>query len=79
MSSRELEERMENELADKVAATLGIARDELDLLQWEIEPLESDDGHPYGSIIRFSEGSDPEILAKINGLQNNSWIQVGII
>lgn len=59
MSSRELEERMESETADQLAAMLEITRAELDRLIWEIEPYESDDGTPHGTIVRFAEGSAP--------------------
>jgi hypothetical protein len=77
MSSRLLEERQEREQAEAVAAALGISPSDLQELDWTIEPHESDDGVLYGYNIYFGQGSDPEILARIQGLTDGRWVRIG--
>ncbi|WP_029083881.1 MULTISPECIES: hypothetical protein [unclassified Bradyrhizobium] len=77
MSKELLEERHEREQAEAVASALGISTDELDELDWRLEPHESDDGLLYGHNVYFGEGSDPEILKRIDGLVNGKWVRIG--
>lgn len=77
MSSRQLEEIQEQQQAEAVAAALGISVDDLDQLEWELSPHESDDGMLYGYNVEFGEGSDPDTLARIPGLINGSWVRIG--
>jgi hypothetical protein len=77
MSSPLLEERQEREQAEAVAAALGIAPSDLQELDWTIESHESEDGVLYGYNVYFGEGSDPEILAGIQGLTDGRWVRIG--
>ena len=77
MSSRQLEEKAERDQALAVAKALGVTIQELNDLEWSIEPCESDDGVPYGNNITFGEGSDPAILKKIPGAIEQGWVRVG--
>jgi hypothetical protein len=76
MSNRQLEERQEREYAAKVAAALGISVEDLDRLEWSIDESGSD-GAVHGYNVNFDEGSDPAILAKIEGLVHGRWIRIG--
>ncbi|MCV0404579.1 MAG: hypothetical protein K5924_12865 [Chloroflexi bacterium] len=76
MSSRELEDRNERNQNEAVAMALGISANDLDQLDWRLEDHASDDGLLYGHNVYFGEGSDPEILAKIDGLTNGEWVRI---
>jgi hypothetical protein len=76
MSSRELEDRNERNQHEAVAMALGISANDLDQLDWRLEDHASDDGLLYGHNVYFGEGSDPEILAKIDGLTNGEWVRI---
>lgn len=78
MSSRQLEEIMEERQANAIAEELGIGREELDLLQWEIEENSSSDGLVYGYIIRFHDTSEEDILAKISDLRDGCWVPISL-
>jgi hypothetical protein len=77
MSSRQLEELQEREQAQALASTLKISIDDLDRTVWDLVPHESEDGLIYGYNVEFSEGSDPEVLARISGLVHGSWVRIG--
>lgn len=79
MSSRQMEDRQEQQYAQKVASVLGISIDDLNVLVWEIDENTTEDGGFTGYNITFAEGSDPEILAQIAGLVDGRWIRVGPI
>ncbi len=51
------EERQEREFAQQIADALGIALDDLDDTQWEVDENASDDGVVYGYVVNFAEGS----------------------
>ena len=80
MSSDRMAEQRERELAVAVAGELGISVDELDELEWEIHPHESNDGALYGYNVEFGEGSDPAFWraslaswrAHVSGLDQSS-------
>jgi hypothetical protein len=74
---RLLEEQQEQHQAEAVAAALGISMDDLDELVWRLEPHESGDGLVYGNNVYFGEGSDPEILARIDGVIDGKWVRIG--
>jgi len=67
MSSRQLEDRLDQEQLKAVAAALEISADELSDLDWQIEELASDDGHPYSNLVSFGVDTPDEVLAKIGG------------
>jgi hypothetical protein len=77
MSSRQLEERQEAEFIAWVASEVGLTVDELTTLDFEVDEITGNDGTAYGHTVTFDEGSDPEILAKVRGLQGDSWVQIG--
>ena len=77
MSSRQLEEQQERRFNAWVAEELGLSLDELEGLDWSIDESDGNDGAVYGHIITFDDGSDPDILAKIDGLQDGRWVQIG--
>lgn len=77
MSNRQLEDRYEQEQAKAVAAALGISADDLDQLEWRLEPHESSEGLLYGHNVYFDEGSDPEVLKRIRGASDQGWIRIG--
>lgn len=77
MSSRQMEELQDQRYAAAVAEALGISVDDLNETEWEAVPHESDDGVLYGYNVEFSEGSDPDVLARIPGLVDGSWVRIG--
>jgi hypothetical protein len=77
MSNTQLGERQEREQAEAIAAALGITADELEGLDWTIDDHASDDGLVYGHNIYFGENSDPDVLARINGLIDGRWVRIG--
>lgn len=58
----------------KLANSLGISEEELELLNYEIDSDESNDGFTFGYIVRFDEGNDPSIIRKIKGLTSGSYV-----
>ena len=77
MSSRELDDIMEDRQADAVAEALGISREDLAALEWRMEDHTSSDGLLYGHIIYFEDESDSEVLARVPGLQDGNWVRIG--
>jgi len=77
MNSRELEGRQEREHNARMATALGISPEEPSLLDWDYDTDQSDDGVLYGYIVTFAEGCDPQILAKIAGLEEGRWVRIG--
>jgi hypothetical protein len=77
MSSRELEDRYDNDQHEAVANALGNSTEDLEQLDWRLDDHESDDGLLYGHNVYFGEGSDPVILEKIDGLNNGEWVRIG--
>ena len=59
-----------------LAGELGISDSELELLEWEIQEVASDDGLIYGYVLTFYENSPSEILEKIDGLSDDLTIRV---
>jgi len=72
MSSRQMEERAEQRQTEILAEELGLTVEELDTVGYELEKFCSDDGHPYGILVRFLDESQKRILGKIKGLSNMS-------
>jgi len=75
MSSRELEDRQEKMVEERVAKELGITPEELSDTAYEIIDNSSDDGLIYSYFIVFSEESPKNILEKI-GVDENNQIEV---
>lgn len=72
MSSRQLEERDEEEQNQRLAEQLGLTVDELDTLAPDIDTNESNDGLIYGHILNFHRDSPKNLLAKVIGLPPGS-------
>lgn len=62
----------------RLAAELGITDDDLELLEWETLENSSDDGLPYDYVLTFDESCPPEILEKIDNLDEDRTIRVGV-
>jgi len=75
MSSRELEDRQEKMVEERVAKELGITPEELRETAYEIIDNSSDDGLIYSYFIEFSEESPKDVLEKI-GVDENNQIEV---
>lgn len=82
MSSRQLEERYEQEQSERLAAHLGLTVDELDQLSPDIDTNESNDGLVYNHVLNFHSESPKELLAKVVGLEPGSltmWVELGVL
>jgi hypothetical protein len=77
MSNREFEDPEERELLEWVASQLGITPKELSEQDCSIEEDPGEDDDIYGYNVKFGPGSDPEVLARIRGLQNGNVAFVG--
>ena len=76
MSSRQLEEKQEEESNKKLAEILGIEYDDLIQLDWEVYTNESKDGLIYSHLLQFNEDSPKNILDKIEGLDQDYTIHL---
>ncbi len=54
----------------RLASTLGISYEELDCLEWDIHEDRSNEGLLYNYRIEFYDGSDSEILKRVQGLED---------
>lgn len=79
MGSWQLEEKTEEQQAQAVASELGISREDLDLLDWEIEEDRSSEGLLYGHIIHFRDTSHDAILSGIKGLVGGNSVRIGLL
>ncbi|KKO66109.1 hypothetical protein VM94_00449 [Janthinobacterium sp. KBS0711] len=81
MSSRQLEERYEEERNLRLAEHLGLTAEELDTLEPDIDTNESADGLIYCYILNFHRDAPKELLAKVIGLAPGSrtmQVELGI-
>lgn len=60
----------------RLASELGITDEEIELLEWDVQNNNSDDGLIYDFVLTFDESCPPEVLAKIKGLSDNLAIHV---
>lgn len=77
MSSRQLEEKLENEQHNKLAKVLEITPDELSQTEYEIDSNKSKDGVIYDYFVVFDEKSSKEVLNKIKGIDDNRTVSLG--
>ncbi|GHE80225.1 hypothetical protein GCM10011501_05080 [Thalassotalea profundi] len=61
-----------------LAIELGITNEELEELDYEVYENASNDGLIYDYVIQFSQHNDPELLAKISGLDEYNAIRVSV-
>lgn len=67
-------------LEDALADELGVDRETLDDLVYDLDPHETSDGMHIGYNVTFDvEASDPDALAKVQGLVNGTWIRIGLL
>ncbi len=76
MSNRQLEQKYENEQHQKISEVLGITLDELSQTDFEISTNESDEGLVYNLLVVFADSSSDEVLAKIEGLDENRTVRL---
>jgi len=76
MSSRQLEQKYEEEQHQKISEVLGITLDELSQTDFEISTNESDEGLVYNLLVVFADSSSDEVLAKIEGLDENRTVRL---
>jgi hypothetical protein len=74
MSCRQLEEQMEFEGSEQLASILGLSIDELQELDYQISPNESNDGLIYEYVVTFEDSSPQNILDKIDGLCSGNCV-----
>lgn len=74
MSNRQLEEQQELSGNEPLATALGLSIDELEQLNYEITPNESNDGLVYEYVVSFDECCSESILDKIDGLTSGKSV-----
>lgn len=82
MSSRQLEERYEEERNVRLSEHLGLTAEELDALEAEIDTNESADGLIYCYILNFPRDAPKDLLSKVIGLAPGSLtmqVELGIL
>ncbi|WP_311747415.1 hypothetical protein [Proteus columbae] len=71
-------EQIENNRNRRLAELLGITEDELELLDYDLEIDQSNDGFEYGYIVRFHEDNEPSIMKKVIGLSSGSYVSLSL-
>jgi len=77
LGDRQLQERREREITEALAQALGLTAQDLDRVDYMVDPQRGSDGTLYGYNIYFGDGADPEILGRIHGLVNGRWVRIG--
>lgn len=72
MSSRQLEDRREQEQIEQLAEHLGLTMEEFDTLAPDIDTNESSDGMVYSYVLNFPRDAQKDILSKVIGLTAGS-------
>jgi hypothetical protein len=72
-----LQEQREREITEALAQALGLSAQDLDRVDYMVDPQRGSDGTVHGYIIYFGDGADPEILGRISGLVNGRWVRIG--
>jgi hypothetical protein len=78
MSSRQLDEILEEKSDRHLAEVLGITYEDLSQLDYDFYPDESRGGLINGQIIIFSDSSPKKILRKIKGIDDNNTVYLGL-
>lgn len=73
----QLQEQRAREITENLARALGVGADELEQVDYLIDPQRGADGMLEGFIIYFWDGATPEFLARIDGLVNGRWVRIG--
>lgn len=77
MNDRQLQEQREREITGALARAVGLSAQDLDQVDYTVDPQRGSDGTLRGYIIYFGDGADPEILGRIHGLVNGRWVRIG--
>lgn len=77
MSDWELQRQREREITESLAQALGLSAQDLDRIDYIVDPQRDSDGTLQGYIIYFWDSVDPEILGRIRGLVNGRWVRIG--
>jgi hypothetical protein len=77
LSGWELQRQREREITGSLAQALGLSTEDLDRIDYMIDPQRNGDGTLQGYIIYFLDSADPEILGRITGLVNGRWVRIG--
>ena len=77
LSDRQLEDQREREITEVLAQALRLSSQDLDQLDYTVDPQTGSDGTLHGYNIYFGDGADPEILGRIRGLVNGRWVRIG--
>lgn len=67
-------DRVEAQKNYRLANLLGITKDELEQINYNIEADYSNDDMLYGYIVQFDDDNDPSIMNKINALGSDSYV-----
>jgi hypothetical protein len=62
-----------------IALECQLTYEEVESIEFDIDEDSSDDGLVYGHVIQFSDSNDPEIMAKIKGLNGGLSLNIGHI
>ncbi|POF31440.1 hypothetical protein [Roseibium marinum] len=58
-------EFFEDRQAEAIADAWGVSVELLNDTSWELETLDGNDGELHGYLVRFDEGTDPDVLTKL--------------
>ncbi len=76
MSSKELDDVLQDNADKQLALSLGISYEDLCELTWEIGNNESSDGLVYEYLVQFDPDSPAEILSKIEGIDDSLVVRL---
>jgi hypothetical protein len=76
LNRRDLQERRARKIVENLARALGVSADEVERVDYRIDPQRDEGGTINGFIIYFWDAA-PDFLAKIDGLVNGRWVRIG--
>jgi hypothetical protein len=76
LSDWQLQVQRERQITAALAGALGLSVQEVDRLDYLIDPDTAPDGTVQGYFIYFWDGSDRDVLARIPGLVNGRWVRI---
>lgn len=76
LKRQELQERRARKIVEDLARALRVSPDEVQRVDYRIDPQRDEDSTINGFIIYFWDAA-PEFLAKIDGLVNGRWVRIG--
>lgn len=76
LKRQQLQERRARKIVEDLARALGVSPDEIEHVDYRIDPQTDEDGTINGFVIYFWDAA-PEFLAKIDGLVNGRWVRIG--